>query len=193
MAGYVIQQCPGGGDETGDFPTGIGGFTTSGFNEMFDWLEHSADVFNPALANGAPIDSPRSTTQFVTVAVSRAPKKSNRPGDTDVSVADRLLEFTRQLWIDAPNAIHREYFYQAMQRFEAKVEEMTGNREDALWWEPVDGRQAMQYECDKKNEGPAVVDCAKLQYQGLGNGEVEFKHGETKYFNESAFLTGYEN
>lgn len=80
-----------------------------------------------------------------------------------------------------------------MQRFEAKVEEMTGNREDALWWEPVDGRQTMQYECDKKNEGPAVVDCAKLQYQGLGNGEVEFKQGETKYFNESAFLTGYEN
>lgn len=52
MAGYVIHQCPSGGDETGDFPTGIGGFTTSGFNEIFDWLEHSADAFNPALANG---------------------------------------------------------------------------------------------------------------------------------------------
>lgn len=52
MAGYVIQQCPGGGDETGDFPTGIGGFTISGFDRMYGWLARSADVLNPALANG---------------------------------------------------------------------------------------------------------------------------------------------
>ncbi|KAL8931768.1 MAG: hypothetical protein Q9211_006745, partial [Gyalolechia sp. 1 TL-2023] len=185
MAGYVIQQCPGGGDETEELFTGIGGFLTSGFDEIFDWLEHSPEaVFNPALMNGASIGSPRSTTQFVTVTVSRAPKKSNRPGDTDVGVADRLLGLVRALWIDAPDSLRRRYFYRAMLRFRDKVEEMSPQREDVVWWEYVGGRQAMQYECDKKNEGPAVVDCAKLQYHGLGNGEVEFKQGETKYFNE---------
>ncbi|KAL8933437.1 MAG: hypothetical protein Q9216_006363, partial [Gyalolechia sp. 2 TL-2023] len=185
MAGYVIQKCPGGGDETGDFPTGVGGFTTSGFNEVYDWLQHSADGgLNPILANGASLGSPRSTTRFVTVTVSRPPQKSNRPGDTDVGVADRLLGFVRTLWVDAPTNYQKLFFWNALQRFEAKVAEMSPHRENARWWEPLRGRQAMQYECDKNNEGPAEVDCARLQYSGLGNGDVDFKQGETKYFNE---------
>lgn len=131
------------------------------------------------------LGSPRSTDQYVTVTVTRPPKKSNRPGDTDVGVADRVLAFVRTLWADAVNDVQQLHYWSAMQLFDRKVEEMWPDRDDVRWWDPVSGQQTMDYQCDKGTAGPAVVDCAKLRHHGLGTGDVDFKLGETKYFSES--------
>lgn len=50
LAGYVIQQCPGGGDETYDFggtATGVGGFVTLGLNRLYGVIQRLSLVGNP--------------------------------------------------------------------------------------------------------------------------------------------------
>ena len=126
---------------------------------------------------------PNSDTHYVTVTVQRETSKSKEAGDTDVGVADKALQFARELWDEEQNP-GRKHFYQSLSdRFWAKVQEMI-DREDVYWFDAIGSPREMDYECDSKLEGPKLVDCAKLQYQGLGSGTVEFEKGETKYFNQ---------
>lgn len=52
MAGYVISQCPGGGnmDSYSFLTAGVGGYVTSGMHRLYDWLEHSSDYLDPVNA-----------------------------------------------------------------------------------------------------------------------------------------------
>ena len=50
LAGYVIEQCPGGGDEENNLGTltaGLGGFVTSGLETVYDWMEQSSLHLRP--------------------------------------------------------------------------------------------------------------------------------------------------
>lgn len=42
----------------------------------------------------------------------------------------------------------------------------------------------MNYRCLDRVDGPAAVDCAKLQYQGFGEGTFDLDTGETRYFSQ---------
>ncbi|KAL8832921.1 MAG: hypothetical protein Q9170_004649 [Blastenia crenularia] len=185
IAGYAISQCPGGGDMQDDYSfltAGLGGYVTSGLNRVWDWLEAASDFMIPGSALNTPW--PGRETHFVTVTVSRERSKKHRPGDTDVEVANRVLGFVRQLEDEAQTPVQRAFYQKMSGRLEAKVEEMTPDNGDISWFDPIGPRRMMEYKCDKKLDGPATLDCAKLQYQGLGQGDVEFRQGETKYFNQ---------
>lgn len=123
----------------------------------------------------------------MTVTVQRETSKSEDAGDTDVGIADHLLGLVRQLYVDAHNQLQQHYFYQVSALLEAKVQEMTG-REDVGWFDAIRPARQMEYKCDSKLAGPKAVDCAKLEYQGLGDGTVDFKKGETKYFDQGGSL-----
>ncbi|KAL9592043.1 MAG: hypothetical protein Q9179_007113 [Wetmoreana sp. 5 TL-2023] len=62
---------------------------------------------------------------------------------------------------------------------------MTPDRE-VIWWERLTdtAKKEMEYTCDNKREGPAVLDCLKLQYHGLGKGTFDLGQGETKFFDQ---------
>lgn len=117
----------------------------------------------------------------MTVTVQRETSKSKEPGDTDIGVANKLLQFARELWDEEPVQARKNYFLALSERFWDKVQEMTG-REDIYWFDSIRSTREMEYECDSKLDGPAVVDCAKLEYQGFVDGTVKFTKGETKYF-----------
>ena len=123
---------------------------------------------------------------FVTVTVQHATSPSERAGDTDVNVADHILGWAHQLWADEQDVAQKTWYWVVAQLLERKVAEMEPNREDVVWWEPVrrTAEDDMRYICDDKHAGPAVADCAKLQYQGFGKGSVEMRLGKTKYFTE---------
>lgn len=111
---------------------------------------------------------------------------SSRAGDTDINVADKVLGFTRQLWDSEDSQPHKKWYLQLGEKLEVKVAEMSPDREDVNWWEPVasDRIIKMNYKCLDSVAGPAVVDCAKLQYQGFGEGTIDLDAGETKYLNQ---------
>lgn len=102
-------------------------------------------------------------------------------------MVERLLGFVNELADAEQDPTHRAHFLAYSGRLSAKVQEMSPNRGDVKWWEPIRSSREMDYTCDKKIDGPAAVDCAKLEYQGLGKGSVDFNQGETKYFNQSMF------
>ncbi|KAI4173793.1 MAG: hypothetical protein LQ346_008357 [Caloplaca aetnensis] len=183
MAGYVISQCPGGGDEEFEFGAGLGGYVTSGMDRLYEWLSHAATFINPT--NPWSSMWPNSRTQFVTVTVQRETTKSKAPGDTDVGVAEKVLQFAGELWDEQQSGVRKNFLFSLSELLWVKVQEMTG-REDIYWFDPIRLRREMEYTCDMKLEGPAVVDCAKLEYHGLGHGVVEFDKGETKYFNQDS-------
>ncbi|KAL8722084.1 MAG: hypothetical protein Q9225_001371 [Loekoesia sp. 1 TL-2023] len=184
MAGYIIAQCPGGGNMGGySFLTaGLGGYVTSGMHRLYDWLDHSGDYLN--LANVFSTPWPRSDTLLFTVTVQRETSRSKAAGETDIGVAERLLGFVNQLADAEQDPTHQAHFFDYSARLSAKIQEMSPNREDVKWWQPIRSRREMDYTCNKKIDGPAAVDCAKLGYQGLGKGWVDFNQGETKYFNQ---------
>ena len=113
-------------------------------------------------------------------------KTSRRAGDTDIHVADKVLGFTRQLWDSVDNQYTKGWYLELGEKLEAKVAEMSPDREDINWWEPVaSGRKVeMNYRCLDIVDGPAAVDCAKLQYQGFGEGTTDLDAGETRYFSQ---------
>lgn len=119
----------------------------------------------------------------MTVTVQRETTKSKAPGDTDVGVAEKVLQFAGELWDEQQSGVRKNFLFSLSELLWVKVQEMTG-REDIYWFDPIRLRREMEYTCDMKLEGPAVVDCAKLEYHGLGHGVVEFDKGETKYFNQ---------
>ncbi|KAL8707691.1 MAG: hypothetical protein Q9220_007310 [cf. Caloplaca sp. 1 TL-2023] len=187
MAGYVIQQCPGGGNEVGDYggqSSGIGGFVTSQLENILHWMMQTSAFLQPI----NPVHSPFVTSrgEFITVTVQRPTTTSKKPGDTDVHVADRVLMFARTLWADETRPAHQSWYWGLAEMMEAKVAEMSPDREDVKWWEDVDPsrRNLMEYSCTKEVQGPTAADCAKLQYQGLGQGTVKFGEGESKFFNQ---------
>ena len=53
LAGYVIQECPGGGDHghnIGSATAGLGGYATLGFQNIWDWMERSSRFLSPGRA-----------------------------------------------------------------------------------------------------------------------------------------------
>lgn len=115
------------------------------------------------------------------------PRQSSRgAGDTDVNVANRVLGFVRMLWDGEDNQPHKDWYWNLASKMEAKVAEMSPNREDVNWWgpAPLSQRNHMDYVCVNKLDKPAAADCAMLQHRGLGKGTIDLNAGETKYFNE---------
>ncbi|KAI4237081.1 MAG: hypothetical protein LQ349_002128 [Xanthoria aureola] len=185
LAGSVIRKCPGGGDQghgSGSSTAGLGGYVTSGFLNIWNWMERSSLFLSPSRAD--PFSGSR--FDYITVTVQHPLKTTRRAGDTDINVAERVLGFTRQLWDSVDSHAHKKWYLQLGERLEAKVAEMSPDREDVNWWEPVarDRRIEMKYQCFDSVAGPAVVDCAKLQYHGFGEGTIDLDAGETKYLNQ---------
>ena len=120
------------------------------------------------------------------MTVQRPLKTSRRAGDTDIHVADKVLGFTRQLWDSVDNQYTKDWYLELGEKLEAKVAEMSPDREDINWWEPVSSgrRIEMKYRCLDNVDGPAAVDCAKIQYQGFGDGTIDLNAGETRYFSQ---------
>ena len=120
------------------------------------------------------------------MTVQHATSTSERAGDTDVNVANRILGWAHHLWANEQDGVHKSWYWAVAQLLERKEAEMEPNREDVVWWEPVrsTAEDDMRYTCDDTHAGPRVADCAKLQYQGFGQGSVEMRRGETKYFTE---------
>ncbi|KAL8689454.1 MAG: hypothetical protein Q9218_004880, partial [Villophora microphyllina] len=172
MAGYIIQECPGGGDESFDLGPGVGGYVTTGMERIYDVLARSGEALN--------------AIPYGTVTVERPKTPPQRPGDTDIEVANRILSFARMLWDGEQNPARKSWYWSFADVLELVVEEMSPDRGDVVWWEEGSDtlKSHMQYTCDKTREGPKVVDCAKLQYHGLGHGEVSFREGETKFFRQ---------
>lgn len=53
LAGYVIQKCPGGGDTEHNLRSstgGLGGYVTSGFLNIWNWMERSSLFLSPSRA-----------------------------------------------------------------------------------------------------------------------------------------------
>ncbi|KAL8823065.1 MAG: hypothetical protein Q9191_006211 [Dirinaria sp. TL-2023a] len=194
MAGYVIQRCPGGGDMThnyANFAGGLGGYVTSGLENILESIEQSNLYLNPNSRLSiivAPWDDSRA--EFVTVTVQKPTSSARKPGDTDIHTANRILGFARQLWDGENDPQHKNWYWDLADTLEEKIEEMTPDGNDVSWWEPVDptSTNKMLYTCNNGTDGPAVVDCLKLQYQGLGEGTADLKQGETRYFNQSKCL-----
>ncbi|KAL8992738.1 MAG: hypothetical protein Q9169_006878 [Polycauliona sp. 2 TL-2023] len=170
LAGFVIQECPGGGDANhnlGDSTTELGGL----------FLSPNHPDINPF--SGSRFD-------YVVVTVQHSQQPSRRAGDTDVNVAEKVLGFTRQLWDSEDSQPHKDWYWQLGEKLEAKVAEMSSDQEEVNWWEPVASgrRNKMDYRCLDSVDGPAVVDCVKLQYQGFGEGALGLHAGETRYLNQ---------
>ncbi|KAL8730963.1 MAG: hypothetical protein Q9166_003753 [cf. Caloplaca sp. 2 TL-2023] len=106
----------------------------------------------------------------------------NHPG----TMAEKVLGFTRMLYDGEDNEPHKTWYWHLAEKLEAKVAEMSPDREDVEWWAPVaSGRKnEMKYRYVNSVDGPAEVDCATLQHQGLGQGTLDLNAGETKYFNQ---------
>ncbi|KAI4280946.1 MAG: hypothetical protein L6R38_004049 [Xanthoria sp. 2 TBL-2021] len=187
LAGYVIQKCPGGGDTEHNLRSttaGLGGYVTSGFLNIWNWMERSSLFLSPSRAGTNQFSGSR--FDYITVTLQHPFQTSSRAGDTDINVADKVLGFTRQLWDSEDSQPHKKWYLQLGEKLEVKVAEMSPDREDVNWWEPVasDRIIKMNYKCLDSVAGPAVVDCAKLQYQGFGEGTIDLDAGETKYLNQ---------
>ncbi|KAL8846904.1 MAG: hypothetical protein Q9221_008028 [Calogaya cf. arnoldii] len=187
LAGYVIQECPGGGDQDhnlGSSIAGLGGYVTSGFQNIWNWMERSSLFLSPSRAGTIQFSGSR--FDHVTVTVQGPLQRSRRAGDTDVNVADKVLGFTRQLWDSEESELHRNWYWRLGEKLEAKVAEMSPDREDINWWEPVgSGRKTeMNYRCLDSVDGPAVADCAKLQYLGFGEGQIDLDAGESRFLSQ---------
>ena len=56
LAGSVIQKCPGGGDlshGSGSTTAGLGGYVTSGFLNIWNWMERSSLSLSPSRAGSS--------------------------------------------------------------------------------------------------------------------------------------------
>ncbi|KAL8730048.1 MAG: hypothetical protein Q9181_004803 [Wetmoreana brouardii] len=112
----------------------------------------------------------------MTITVQKPEVKRKKAGDTDVSVAERVLSFAHTRWVDEDNQVRKDRYERFAEVMEAAVAGMTPDRE-VVWWErPADtAKNEMEYTCDNERAGPVALDCLKLQYHGLGKGTVDLR------------------
>ncbi|KAL8704236.1 MAG: hypothetical protein Q9201_002614 [Fulgogasparrea decipioides] len=173
LAGFIIDQCPGGADERGNFlGAGVGGFVTFGLERINFVLGRLNILPNPLPIGILPWGNLGAS--YITITVQRAGLGSKKAGDTDVSVAERVLSFAHTRWVDEDNPVRKDRYWRFADVMEAAVAGMTPDRE-VIWWERLTdtAKKEMEYTCDNKREGPAVLDCLKLQYHGLGKGTFD--------------------
>lgn len=90
---------------------------------------------------------------FITVTVQKSGQSSKKAGDTDVSVAQRVLGFAHQLWNDEQNPRRKERYWDIAQDMEGAIQRMIPDREDVIWWLPGDdtAKNEMEYTCATTN------------------------------------------
>ena len=128
---------------------------------------------------------------LITVTITGPQRKLRKPGDTDPAVLGPLIT---KMWEEfhAQEAMEQVLHYDVTEEnLRNRQKEMTRGG-SLTWWdsESSPARDEMRYECDTGLGAPGLVDCTKIQWQGLGppSDTLTVGPGSAKFFTSSKCL-----
>ena len=124
---------------------------------------------------------------FVTVSITGHSETNLKPGDTDPVVANALRGYAQEFLETHSDDIKlKEHFSETLERLLIRSWQMK-RRGSLNWWSPQGASDEMTYTCDADLGSPALVDCAQIQWQGLGppSDTITIVPGVTKFISQS--------
>ena len=120
---------------------------------------------------------------LITVSVTGPDGTMLHPGDTDPAVPQPILDTMQDVISRATDAIMAQAYKNLATNLYRRIQQMQRGGSNK-WWNPYQRnlQDDMTYECDASLGNPALADCTRIQWHGLGSGSVEIGPAEPKFF-----------